>query len=80
MFLDWLIGDRIMQCVCWTLLHSLWQGMLAAIVAAIIIMLTRKSAPEIRYNLLAGLFLLFIATTGITLMRQLQLAHKDAVD
>jgi len=80
MFLDWLIGDRIMQSVCWTLLHSLWQGLLAAIVAAIIIMLTRKSAPEIRYNLLAGLFLLFIATTGITLMRQLLLANQDAVD
>jgi hypothetical protein len=52
MFLDWLIGDRVMQSVCWTLLHSLWQGLLAAIIAAIIIMLTRKSAPAIRYNLL----------------------------
>ena len=80
MFLDWLIGDRVMQSVCWTLLHSLWQGLLAAIIAAIIIMLTRKSAPAIRYNLLAGLFLLFIATTGTTLMHQLLLVNKNPVD
>src|SRR6187455_2839562 len=80
MFLDWLIGDRVMQSVCWTLLHSLWQGLLAAIIAAIIIMSTRKSAPAIRYNLLAGLFLLFIATTGTTLMHQLLLVNKNPVD
>src|SRR4030095_2088856 len=80
MFLDWLIGDRVMQSICWTLLHSLWQGLLAAIVAAIIIMLTRKSSPAVRYNLLTGLFLLFIATTGITLMRQSVLINRNPVD
>ena len=79
-FLDWLIGDRVMQSICWTLLHSLWQGLLASIVAATIITMTRKSSPAVRYNLLAGLFLLFIATTGITLMRQLVLVNKNPLD
>ena len=80
MFLDWLISDRVMRTICWTLLHSLWQGLLAAIIAAIIIMMTRKSSPALRYNLLAGLFLLFVATSGFTLMRQLQLFNNDPIE
>ncbi len=80
MFLDWLIGDRVMQSICWTLLHSLWQGLAAAIVAAVIIMSTRTSSPAIRYNLLAGLLMLFIATTGFTLMTQLLRVNNNPVD
>src|SRR4030095_4882531 len=78
--LDWLVGDRVMQSVCWTLLHSLWPGLLVAIIGAIIIMSTRKSEPKVRYYLLAVLFLLFIVNTGITLMRQLLLVNKNPVD
>ena len=38
LFMNWLISDKIMQALCWTLLHSLWQGLLLAIIAALMIM------------------------------------------
>ena len=80
MFMDWLISERVMQGICWTLLHSLWQGMLAAIIAAIIIMITGKSSPAIRYNLLASLFLVFIAISGFTFANQLLALSKNPVE
>ena len=77
LFMNWLISDKMMQALCWTLLHSLWQGLLLAIIAALIIMITRKSAPGLRYNLLTALFILFIAITGFTFMRLISIAKKD---
>jgi bla regulator protein BlaR1 len=71
LFINGLLSDKIIQALCWTLLHSLWQGLLLAIIAAIIIMITRKSAPELRYKLFTWLFILFIATTGFTFLLQI---------
>ena len=41
------------------LVHSLWIGALAALLAGIIITLTKKQSPQIRYQLLTGLLGLF---------------------
>ncbi len=41
------------------LVHSLWIGALAALLAGIIITLTKKQGPQIRYQLLTGLLGLF---------------------
>lgn len=49
--------------------HSLWIGAVAALLAAITIVCTRRSKPELRYNLLTGLLLLFIAATGVAFMQ-----------
>jgi bla regulator protein BlaR1 len=54
------------RAICWTLVHSLWQGMLAAVLAGIIILLTRKSSPAVRHNLLAATLLLFLGVAGVT--------------
>jgi bla regulator protein BlaR1 len=43
-----------------TLVHSLWLGAVMALIAAIIIMLTKKSGPQLRYKLLTALLILFI--------------------
>ncbi|MBS1503515.1 MAG: hypothetical protein JST32_15710, partial [Bacteroidetes bacterium] len=50
----------------WMLLHSLWQGMLLAVLTAIVLMLTRKATAAVRYNLVFALFMLFLATCGAT--------------
>ncbi|MHA4738142.1 M56 family metallopeptidase [Dyadobacter sp. MSC1_007] len=47
------------------LCHSVWIGAIAALLAAVVVMLTRRSKPEIRYNLLAGLLVLFVVATGL---------------
>lgn len=46
------------------LLHSLWIGVVAALLAAVIVVSTHASRPEVRYNLLTGLILLFLLVTG----------------
>ncbi|MET7259435.1 M56 family metallopeptidase [Dyadobacter fermentans] len=51
------------RALCLTLMHSLWQGLFAAIGAGVILLCTRKSKPALRYNLLALVMLLFVAAT-----------------
>jgi beta-lactamase regulating signal transducer with metallopeptidase domain len=41
------------------LIHSLWQGLLLAVITAVVLMLTRRSSPFIRYNLVFAQLLLF---------------------
>jgi len=54
------------RALCLTLMHSLWQGLVAAIGAGIILLCTRKSKPAFRYNLLAFVMLLFVVGTVLT--------------
>jgi beta-lactamase regulating signal transducer with metallopeptidase domain len=65
-FINILLTDAAVKAVCWTLVHSLWQGLVAALVAGVIILTTRKSAAVLRYNFLtADLVLFLVATVGI---------------
>jgi bla regulator protein BlaR1 len=66
LFLQQLFSNVVLKALCWTLIHSLWQGLLAAILAGIIIITTRKSAAQLRYNLLGCVLFLFLITTVIT--------------
>ncbi|MDO3624664.1 M56 family metallopeptidase [Mucilaginibacter sp. BT774] len=59
-------AQRIIQAFSWMLIHSLWQGLLLAVVTAIVLLSTRKSGARLRYNLVAVQFLLFIAACGCT--------------
>jgi len=78
-FLQQLFSDEIMRAICWTLIHSLWQGLLLAIVCGIVITVTRKSSPSLRYNLLSVLFFLFMLVAGFTFNRELKAAGKNDV-
>ncbi|HEY0175982.1 MAG TPA: M56 family metallopeptidase, partial [Pedobacter sp.] len=49
-----------------TLLHSLWQGVLLAVLTALIVLFTTRSTAKVRYNLFVGCLLLFIAGVGAT--------------
>lgn len=51
---------RLVQAFSWMLIHSLWQGLLLAIVAGVVLMLTKRSSAVIRYNLVFAQLLLFI--------------------
>jgi len=54
------------------LIHSLWQGLFFTIVTGIVLVYTKKSAAAIRYNLLSGLFFLFMAVCALTFLREWQ--------
>jgi bla regulator protein BlaR1 len=61
--IDQPIAQEWVRALCLTLMHSLWQGLIAAIAAAAILLCTRKSKPAFRYNLLASVMLAFMAGT-----------------
>lgn len=75
---NWVSGE-VVQALCWTLLHSLWQGLVMAAAAGFIVMRTRKSSAALRYNLLSALFVVFVATVCFTLVRQLNIADHNIV-
>lgn len=66
-----LFPNDLARAICWTLIHSLWQGMLLAIVTGMVMLLTRRSLPQKRYLILVSLFLLFVITAAITFIREL---------
>jgi len=66
------LADNLIKAACWTLLHSLWQGLLLAAIAGAIVMSTRKTAAAYRYNLLVALFGTFILVSIGTFIYQLQ--------
>lgn len=65
-------SNELLQAVCRTLIHSIWQGLIAALLAALIVTLTKRSAAAVRYNLLLTVFILFIVGISITTVLQLQ--------
>ena len=58
-FLESWFSDETLKAIGWTLLHSLWIGLFAAIISAIIIISTRRSTARLRYDLLMGVMFLF---------------------
>jgi bla regulator protein BlaR1 len=72
-----LLNDQAVQVICWTLIHSVWEGLILSILAGIAILFTRKSAAAVRYNLLSLLSIMFLVCAGITFEMQLQHANEN---
>ena len=64
-------NSELISALCRTLAHSLWQGLLLAIIAAIVMIASKRSGPVLRYNLLTVVALLFVAGAVITFLVQL---------
>jgi len=60
------ISDGAVKAICWTLIHSLWIGMVVALLCGIVIATTRKSAANLRYRLLCSLLVVFVCAIGVT--------------
>jgi beta-lactamase regulating signal transducer with metallopeptidase domain len=63
--------QTIIRALCWTLLHSLWQGLILAVVAGAVMLLTKRSASSTRYGVLGILVIGFLAISGYTFFREL---------
>src|SRR5580704_3878957 len=64
--MDILLSDGTARAVCWTLVHSLWEGLFVALLAGLIILATHRRSAALRYNLLAADLLLFVLIAGAT--------------
>jgi beta-lactamase regulating signal transducer with metallopeptidase domain len=71
------IPDSILRGVCWSVLLSLWLGLIVALVAGIIMVLSKKAHSALRYNLLCSLVILFLAVSGYTFYRQLHITVAE---
>jgi len=67
-----LISDHIMKALCSTFMHSLWQGIVLALLTGAIIIFTKKASAAYRYNLLVGAMTLFALGVTVTFIWQLQ--------
>ena len=66
--INWL-NPNLTQAVVWTLIHSLWQGLILAGIAGLILLGTRKAPARLRYNLFIGLLCLFVLSSAFTFLR-----------
>lgn len=58
-------SNPLLEAAGWALIHSLWQGVLVALMAAVALRLARRRSPELRYALVSGsLGLLVLAFAG----------------
>lgn len=55
----WLSNDQISG-ICWTMLHSLWIGLIVAGLVGIVMAATTKSSAALRYHLFSALLVLFV--------------------
>ncbi|MEP7229820.1 MAG: M56 family metallopeptidase [Ginsengibacter sp.] len=67
-----IITKELVQTISWTLIHSIWQGILLSLLAAAIILFTKRNSAALRYNLLAGGLLAFVIAVSATLFLQIQ--------
>lgn len=73
--MNW-IPDILLRALCWTLLHSLWQGLVLAVVAGTVLVLTKKASSSLRYNLLCCGMILFLAVSSATFYFEFQAANN----
>ena len=65
-FIKELFTNQAASVLCWTLIHSLWQGLFFVITTGIIMVLTKKSRPALRYKILSIQLLLFVIVPVVT--------------
>jgi len=65
------VSEQTIRAICWTLIHSLWIGVIAAALAGVVIAATKKAPASLRYRLLCGILMLFVLATGLTLFIEL---------
>jgi len=74
--IQWFISDFV-PAFGRTLVHSLWQGIACAILAGIVIGITRRSAAAKRYNGLVAVYALFLITVALTFFSEMSSPAAD---
>ena len=62
-----LFSDTMIRVIGWTLVHSLWQGALIALLGFLLLMVFRKSSANTRYLIGVSLLLLMFILSMVTL-------------
>lgn len=77
---DW-IPDELLKALGWTLVHSIWQLILAAALLWLILKIARKSTPALKYGIAVGsLIVSFIAVIGTFLYQLSQTGGSPEIE
>ncbi len=61
-----IFSEQFIHALGWTLLHSLWQGALIALIIALLLVFLHRFSARFRYMLYSGSLLLFAGLAGFT--------------
>ncbi|MEM1358425.1 MAG: ankyrin repeat domain-containing protein [Bacteroidota bacterium] len=64
-----LLSPQLTDALGWTILHSLWQGVVFAFLLLASLVLLRKQSAQLRYSVALGFLWIFIATVSFTFFR-----------
>jgi len=67
----------MIQAICWTLVHSLWEGLFFALITGGAMLLTRRAGAALRYNIICIIFFLFLAVCAGTFLYELAGASPE---
>ncbi|HTK22313.1 MAG TPA: M56 family metallopeptidase [Mucilaginibacter sp.] len=78
-FLTQWLSDHEIKAICWTLIHSLWIGVVIALFAGLLISFTRKSSANLRYRVLCGILVLFVLAISATYYLEARTTNRDTI-
>jgi beta-lactamase regulating signal transducer with metallopeptidase domain len=78
-FVQGILSDRIINALGWTILHSLWQGLIIGILLLLLLYLFRHHNAIIRYNLSVFSLILIFGFSLLTFVYYLRVADQPDV-
>lgn len=74
-----LIPNDTARAIAWTLIHSIWIGVLFAVAAGLIITLSKRTSARLRYHLLCATLMAFVAVMAVMLLREIRISTSVAL-
>ncbi|MFD2786561.1 M56 family metallopeptidase [Hymenobacter rubripertinctus] len=68
-WLEQLLPPALIRALGWTLVHSLWQGAVVALLLAGLLLLLRQHSAQVRYRTASAALLVLLVLTGVTFVR-----------
>ncbi|MFD3002793.1 ankyrin repeat domain-containing protein [Pontibacter toksunensis] len=68
--IDAFFSSQLVEAIGWSLLHSLWQGTLLAVVLGILLVFLRRFSSQTRYLIVALFMALFAVTIPLNIIRE----------
>lgn len=75
-----ILPSTLMKAIGWTLLHSIWQGLVIALLLALLLICLQRSSAAIRYFMATGALLTFTCISLLTFVTEYWLASIPTQD
>ena len=76
--LQYIFSAELIEAIGWTIIHSLWQGTLVAIVLTLLLLFMRRNSAQLKYLVSFFALLIIIGWSGITFANAYEYAKEKA--